>query len=48
MASLPLLQRFGAKQAVIASLYLYNTKDEIDTFARELAAAVSNISGGSV
>ena len=41
MASSPLLQRFGAKQAVRASLYLYNTKDEIDTFARELAAAVS-------
>jgi cysteine desulfurase/selenocysteine lyase len=48
MASLPLLQRFGANQVVRASLYLYNTKDEIDTFARELAAAVSNISGGFV
>jgi cysteine desulfurase / selenocysteine lyase len=48
MASLPLLQQFGAKQVVRASLYLYNTKDEIDTFARELAAAVSNISGGFV
>lgn len=47
MASLPLLQRFGAKQAVRASLYLYNTKDEIDTFARELAA-ISNTARGFV
>ena len=44
MASLPLLQRFGVKQAVRASLYLYNTNDEIDTFARELTAAIPNIS----
>jgi cysteine desulfurase/selenocysteine lyase len=44
MASLPLLQRFGVKQAVRASLYLYNTNEEIDTFARELAAVIPNIS----
>ena len=44
MASFPLLQRFGVKQAVRASLYLYNTNDEIDAFARELAAAIPNIS----
>ena len=41
MASLPLLQRFGVNRAARASLYLYNTTDEIDEFGRRLAAILS-------
>ena len=36
MASLPLLERFGLKRAARASLYVYNTTEEIDEFARRL------------
>lgn len=37
LASLPLLERFGVKRAARASLYVYNTTDEIDMFGRRLA-----------
>jgi len=37
MAALPLLERFGVKRAARASLYVYNTTEEIDEFARRLA-----------
>ena len=36
LAALPLLERFGAKRAARASLYLYNTVEEIDQFAQKL------------
>jgi cysteine desulfurase / selenocysteine lyase len=36
LASLPLLERFGVKRAARASLYVYNTTEEIDEFARRL------------
>jgi len=36
IASLPLLERFGVKRAARASLYLYNTTAEIDSFADKL------------
>ena len=38
LASLPLLERFGAKAAVRASLYLYSTPAEIDRLAEGLEA----------
>src|SRR2546430_5440693 len=40
MASLPLLQRFGVKRAARVSLYVYNTLEEIDEFARKLGLIV--------
>ncbi|HKT24989.1 MAG TPA: cysteine desulfurase [Terriglobales bacterium] len=36
MAALPLLRRFGIKRAARASLYVYNTTDQIDEFADKL------------
>jgi cysteine desulfurase/selenocysteine lyase len=36
LAALPLLERFGLKRAARASLYVYNTKEEIDEFAQKL------------
>jgi cysteine desulfurase/selenocysteine lyase len=39
LASLPLLHRLGAERAARASLYLYNTLEEIDGFIEALAAA---------
>lgn len=38
LASLPLLERLGARTAVRASLYLYSTRDEIDRLADGLRA----------
>ena len=38
LAAMQLLQRFGVKQAARASLYVYNTLDEIDKFAHILKA----------
>lgn len=36
LAALPLLERFGVKRAARASLYVYNTTEEIGEFARKL------------
>jgi selenocysteine lyase/cysteine desulfurase len=36
LASLPLLQRLGTRQAVRASCYLYTTAEEIDRLADAL------------
>lgn len=36
LAALPLLERFGLKRAARASLYVYNTTEEIDEFAHKL------------
>ena len=38
LAAMQLLQRFGVKQAARASLYVYNTVDEIDEFSHVLSA----------
>jgi len=43
MASLPLLERFGVKHAARVSLYIYNSSEQIDEFARAMASIV----GGS-
>jgi cysteine desulfurase / selenocysteine lyase len=40
LASLPLLERLGTKTAVRASLYLYNSTDEVDRLAVELERLV--------
>lgn len=40
LAALPLLRRLGAEQASRASLYLYNTKDEVRILFEELARLV--------
>jgi cysteine desulfurase/selenocysteine lyase len=42
MASLALLERFGVKRAARVSLYLYNSVDEIENFARVLAAVIAH------
>jgi len=44
LAALPLLQRFGLKQAARASLYIYNTVDDVDNFARSLGLVVPQAS----
>jgi cysteine desulfurase / selenocysteine lyase len=38
LASLPLLRRFGVRQAARASLYLYTTDEEVDRLADALTA----------
>jgi cysteine desulfurase/selenocysteine lyase len=43
IASLPLLERFGVKRAARASLYLYNTTAEIDSFADKLAMIAGRV-----
>ena len=42
MASLPLLERFGVKRAARASLYVYNTTEQVDEFARKLRLILKN------
>lgn len=42
LAALPLLKRLGVPEAVRASLYLYNTKKEIDVFVEALSATRKN------
>ena len=42
MAALPLLERFGVKRAARISLYIYNSLEEIDEFARVLALTISS------
>jgi cysteine desulfurase/selenocysteine lyase len=37
LAALPLLRRLGAERAARASLYLYNTTDEVRVLFEELA-----------
>ena len=39
LAALPLLKRLGVREAVRASLYVYNTKEEIDLLVDALSAA---------
>ncbi len=39
LAALPLLQRFGVTRAARASLYLYNTEEEVDRLTNALTAA---------
>ena len=41
MASFPLLERLGVKRAARASLYLYNTVEEIEEFGRQLGMIIS-------
>ena len=40
LASLPLLQRFGASAAARASCYLYTTSADVDRFCDVLANAI--------
>jgi cysteine desulfurase / selenocysteine lyase len=44
LAAMQLLQRFGVKQAARASLYLYNTAAEIESFARILSSVARQTS----
>lgn len=40
LASLPILERFGVRRAARVSLYVYNTIEEIDEFARVIAIVI--------